>query len=375
MKVELNIQSIRNWIGEVDKPLIISGPCSAETEEQLVTTAQQLVTHNNVHLLRAGLWKPRTRPNSFEGIGDIGLTWLKTAGEEIGVPVVTEVANAQHVEKCLKAGIDALWIGARTTVNPFSVQEIADALKGVDIPVFVKNPVNPDLQLWIGALERIHQAGITKLAAIHRGFSSYNPARYRNPPNWGIPVELKTLCPELDIICDPSHIGGRRDLLLPLAQKAFDLDMDGLMIETHMTPDAALSDAQQQVTPEELASILRQITFRTQQSPSPEFENNLEELRTIIDLIDKDLLEKLAERMKVVEKIGEYKRLNGVTVLQIERWKEIIRTRLLRGNSLQLTEDFVMELLRQIHKESITRQDHIMNQDNTTQPLIRTDET
>jgi len=361
MTLELNISPVNEWLQGSKKPIIISGPCSAESEEQMMSTAKALATIGTVDILRAGIWKPRSRPDSFEGVGAIGLKWLRDAGKEMGVPVTTEVANARHVEDCLDMGIDILWIGARTTVNPFYVQEIADALKGVDVPVLVKNPINPDINLWIGALERINKAGITRLAAIHRGFSSFEKNGYRNAPKWGIPIELKTLCPELNILCDPSHIAGDRELIFEISQKALDLDMAGLMIESHISPDDALSDASQQVTPERLEKILTELTVRNAEGSSEEFSNQLEILRSAIDEIDADLLQKFMERIQIIEKIGEYKLGNNVTILQLERWKEILSTRSAHGENIGLHEEFVNELLKLMHKESIRKQTAIMN--------------
>src|SRR3982750_2085893 len=263
MKKGLQLESISKWLPTASKPIIISGPCSAETEEQMVATAKQIAATGKVHALRAGIWKPRTRPGQYEGAGDVGLQWLMTAKKETGLPVTTEVANAAHVEACLKAGVDILWVGARTTVNPFSVQEVADALKGVDIPVMVKNPVNPDFELWLGALERLNKAGITKLAAIHRGFSSFEKGPFRNAPMWNLAIELKTCVPGLEMFCDPSHIAGNRELIAMVAQKALDLDMAGVMIESHLNPDAAWSDAKQQVTPAVLGKIIEGLVVRS----------------------------------------------------------------------------------------------------------------
>src|SRR5882672_12968338 len=282
MKKGLELQTISSFLN-VKKPIIISGPCSAETEEQTIATAKQLAATGKVHALRAGIWKPRTRPGQYEGAGEEGLKWLVQAKKETGLPITTEVANAAHVEACLKAGVDILWVGARTTANPFSVQEIADSLKGVDIPVMVKNPVNPDIELWIGALERLNRAGITKLIAIHRGFSSFDKGPFRNAPMWDIAIELKTRIPELDILCDPSHIAGNRDLIALIAQKALDLDMAGLMIESHINPDAAWSDAKQQVTPAVLGKIISELVVRTTSSESKMFKDTLSVLRDQID--------------------------------------------------------------------------------------------
>src|SRR5882672_6717803 len=293
MKKGLELQSIASWLN-VNKPVIISGPCSAETEAQMIATAKQLAATGKVHALRAGIWKPRTRPGQYEGAGDIGLQWLINAKKETGLPVTTEVANAAHVEACLKAGVDILWVGARTTVNPFSVQEVADSLKGVDIPVMVKNPVNPDLELWIGALERLNKAGITKMAAIHRGFSSFEKGPFRNAPMWDLAIELKTRIPELEIICDPSHISGQRDLIGMVAQKAFDLDMVGVMIESHINPDAAWSDAKQQVTPAALGKILDSLVVRTVTSDNKTLKDTLSILREQIDQLDDEIMSKMA---------------------------------------------------------------------------------
>jgi chorismate mutase len=311
--------------------------------------------------LRAGIWKPRTRPGQYEGAGEEGLKWLVTAKQETGLPITTEVANAAHVEACLKAGVDILWVGARTTVNPFSVQEIADSLKGVDIPVMVKNPVNPDLELWIGALERLNKAGITKLAAIHRGFSSFEKGPFRNLPMWEMPIELKTRIPELDIICDPSHISGNRELIPFIAQKALDLDMVGLMIESHITPDAAWSDAKQQVTPKALAAIIDGLVVRETSSENKTFKDTLSHLREQIDQLDDEIMQKLSARMKISEKIGQYKKENNVTILQVNRWEEIVATRIAMGIAMGMNEEFTRDMLKLIHNESIQIQTKVMN--------------
>jgi chorismate mutase len=362
-KLKLNIVPIREWLPSQENLVIISGPCSAESEKQMLSTALALAKTGKVNALRAGIWKPRTRPNSFEGMGEPALKWLKDAGRATGLPVATEVANAQHVELCLKNGIDILWVGARTTVNPFSVQEIADALKGVDIPVMVKNPVNPDLQLWIGALERINQAGITKIAAIHRGFSSFEKTAFRNAPKWEIAIELKTLCPELPIICDPSHISGNRELLPFVSQKALDLAMEGLMVESHIHPQSALSDAAQQVTPENLSVMLGGLVVRESISKNKEFKNQLEELRKMIDEFDEEIVQKFASRMQIAEKIGEYKRDNNVTILQVKRWEEVTGKWVSLASALGLSDDFTRKLLQLIHKESIRMQTAVMNRE------------
>lgn len=355
---ELNIAPLSSWGIDDKRPIIISGPCSAESEEQVMETAERLA-NQGIDVLRAGIWKPRTRPGSFEGLGKIALPWLKKAGEKIGKPIAVEVATRDHVFDCLKAGVDILWIGARTTANPFSVQEIADALEGVDIPVIIKNPVNPDLQLWIGALERINRAGITKIGALHRGFSSYDKSRYRNKPMWEFPVELKRLYPTLPVFNDPSHICGNRDLLASVAQKALDLDFDGLMLESHRDPDSAWSDASQQVTPERLGEIVSGLVIREANPVEAAFK--LEELRNQIDRVDNYIMDILAERMEIVEKIGEFKRQNNITILQSTRWDEIVHDRIQKGNQKHLTEDFIKDLFEAIHQESIRHQTKVMN--------------
>jgi chorismate mutase len=361
MKLHLNIEPLSNWVNITHEPFVISGPCSAETEEQLLETARLLKATGKVSVLRAGIWKPRTRPGEFEGIGSIGLEWLKRAKAETGLPTAVEVANAKHVEEALAAGVDILWVGARSTVNPFTVQEIADALKGVDVPVMVKNPVNPDLSLWIGALERINGAGITKLAAIHRGFSSFEKTAFRNEPMWDLAINLKTLAPELPIINDPSHICGNRELLPFIAQKALDLDMQGLMIESHIDPSVAWTDAKQQVTPSALSEMIDGFVLRKAESKNAEFTDKLANLREKIDKIDDQIFQKLGERMKIVSQIGEYKRDNNVTILQVSRWDEILQKRTAYGSALSLEKDFTEKVLELIHSESIRKQTAIMN--------------
>ncbi|MES2275885.1 MAG: chorismate mutase [Bacteroidota bacterium] len=361
MKLDLNIQPLSSWINSGKQPLVIAGPCSAETEDQLVATAHLLAKTGKITALRAGIWKPRTRPGEFEGIGSIGLKWLQRAKEETGLPTAIEVATGKHVEEALKAGVDILWVGARSTVNPFTVQEIADALKGVDIPVMVKNPVNPDLSLWIGALERINNAGITKLAAIHRGFSSFEKSAFRNEPMWDLAIGLKTLAPELPIINDPSHICGNRDLLPYVAQKALDLDMQGLMIESHIDPSVAWTDAKQQVTPSALADLIDRLTLRKADVSSKELSSKLDELRNQIDKIDDLIFQKMSERMQVVEKIGNYKKENNVTILQVSRWDEILQKRTAYARALNLNTDFAEKLLELMHAESIRKQTEIMS--------------
>ncbi|MDX2302879.1 MAG: bifunctional 3-deoxy-7-phosphoheptulonate synthase/chorismate mutase type II [Microscillaceae bacterium] len=361
MNLELKINPLNNWVNFKQKPLIIAGPCSAESEEQLMETCRQLLD-SKVDVFRAGIWKPRTRPNSFEGYGEKALPWVKTVKDELKVPFTIEVASPYHIEQALKYGIDILWIGARTTVNPFNVQEIADALKGVDIPVMIKNPINPDLHLWIGAIERIYNAGIRNIAAIHRGFSTLQNTKYRNIPTWQIPIELKTHLPEIPIICDPSHIAGRRDLLMEIAQKALDLNYDGLMIESHIDPDNALSDAQQQVTPHRLKEMLSELKIRIvrDQNEDLEFINHLDELRDQIDNVDRELIEILKRRMALVEKACEYKRENNVTIFQVDRWNEIFRTRSEWAKKMSLNKDFITEVYKLIHIESIRTQTEVM---------------
>ncbi|HWW42338.1 chorismate mutase [Pedobacter sp.] len=361
MKLNLNIQPLSSWLNVKNEPLIISGPCSAETEEQLLSTAHLLAATGKVSVLRAGIWKPRTRPGEFEGIGSIGLEWLNKAKEQTGLPTAVEVATAKHVEEALAAGVDILWVGARSTANPFTVQEIADALKGVDIPVLVKNPVNPDLSLWIGALERINNAGITKLGAIHRGFSSFEKSSFRNEPMWELAIQLKTLCPGLPIINDPSHICGNRELIPYIAQKALDLDMQGLMIESHIDPSVAWTDAKQQVTPAALAELAERFSLRKPESKNEEFTDKLADLRKQIDKIDDLMIQKLGERMAIVEKIGQYKRDNNVTILQVNRWDEIMQKRTAFAKALNLDLNFTERFLELVHGESIRKQTEIMN--------------
>ena len=356
----MQFQSITSALN-ITKPFIISGPCSAETESQMITTAKHLAATGKVQALRAGIWKPRTRPGQFEGAGADGLKWLVMTKEETGLPITTEVATTAHVEACLKAGVDILWIGARTTVNPFSVQEIADSLRGVDVPVMVKNPVNPDIELWIGALERLNRAGINKLAAIHRGFSSFEKGPFRNAPMWDLAIELKTRVPGLEMFCDPSHIAGNRELIAMVSQKALDLDMHGLMIESHLNPDAAWSDAKQQVTPSALAKIIEGLVVRTVTSDNKVFKDTLSLLREQIDQLDDEIMQKLSKRMKVSEKIGQYKKENNVTILQVNRWEEIVQSRAALGKAMGLDEGFTRDLLRLVHHESIQVQTKVMN--------------
>lgn len=348
-------------IRDIKRPIIISGPCSAETEEQVIETAKRLKATQKIDILRAGIWKPRTRPNSFEGVGEVGLDWLIAAGKEIDTPVITEVANPKHVELALKAGFKKLWIGARTTVNPFTVQEIADSLKGTDVEMLIKNPINPDLNLWIGAIERFKNSGVEEVHAIHRGFSSFKKEKYRNEPMWEIPIALRGEFPEMKLICDPSHICGRRDILEEVSQKAFDLAFDGLMIESHITPDEAWSDAQQQITPETLNSILENLIIRDVSSDNQVFSASLDDLRLKINDIDQDLIGLIAKRMNVATEIGEFKKEHNITILQPERWEEIKKLQLTAGAEAGLTQKFIIKYLEAIHQESIRHQTAVMN--------------
>ena len=340
------------------KPVMIAGPCSAESQEQLLATAKAI--QSDTDLFRAGVWKPRTRPNSFEGIGEQALEWLQVVKQETELRIATEVANAQHVEKCLQADVDVLWLGARTTVNPFYVQEIAEALKGVDITVLVKNPLHPELSLWIGALERLNKAGINQLAAIHRGFFTLEQSAFRNEPKWEIPIRLKKKCPELSIICDPSHISGNTAMIQEVAQTALDLNMDGLMVETHVSPQIALSDAEQQITPKQLTILISSLVLRETSAEDKNFNAQLKKLRESIDEVDMKLLQVMGERTKLVQEIGRFKKENSVTILQIERWFEILKTRQEMGVSCDLENQIVSELFELIHKHSILTQTDIM---------------
>jgi len=362
MKLDFKIAPMASWAPKSDLPLLIAGPCSAESEEQILETALLIEQDHRAMVFRAGLWKPRTRPGTFEGVGYKGLEWLKKVKEHTSLLTATEVARGEHVKLAIDAGVDILWVGARTTVNPFSVQEIADALKGHDIPVLVKNPINPDLQLWIGALERINQAGITKLGAIHRGFSPISGSIYRNDPTWKIPVELQRLIPELPIICDPSHIGGTRELIEPVGQKAFDLQMAGLMIETHINPDLALSDAKQQVTPAKLKEILDNIIWRQANADNKEYTQSLESLRGQIDELDSQLIDVLAQRMNLVDDIAGLKKQNDVTILQVSRYQEMLESRLQQAEKIHMNPEFIKLIFEQIHQNSIRRQEAIMNE-------------
>lgn len=353
--MELELQPLQ-LPSDSERPFVIAGPCSAETEEQVMTTAR-LLAQKGCHNFRAGVWKPRTKPGGFEGNGEKALPWLKEVKEETGMLVTTEVATPEHVELALKYGIDILWIGARTSANPFAMQAIADSLRGVDIPVLVKNPVNPDLELWIGALERINQAGIKRLGAIHRGFSSYDKKIYRNMPMWQIPIELRRRIPKLPIVCDPSHIGGRRELIAPLCQQAMDLGFDGLIVESHCDPDQAWSDAKQQVTPDVLDYILSMLVVRDEKMTT----EGIVQLRKQIDELDNELMNLLSKRMRVCREIGQYKKEHNMTVLQTVRYNEILDKRGAQGALCGMGGDFVKKVFEAIHEESVRQQIDIIN--------------
>lgn len=357
-----NSKSLGNWLKtmELSHPLVIAGPCSAETEEQVLKIAHQL-KETDVTVLRAGIWKPRTRPGNFEGVGALGLKWLQKAKQETGLMIATEVANANHVDLALKHDVDILWIGARTTVSPFIVQEIADALKGTDKIVLVKNPVNPDLALWLGAVERFYASDIKKLGVIHRGFSTYEKTRYRNNPEWQIPIDLQNKFPNLPLILDPSHIAGRRDIIFELCQTALDLNYDGLMVETHYDPDNAWSDAAQQITPKTLDQMTVDLRIRKQEGDAVEFKNKLSTLRTRIDVLDHQLIESLGKRMKIADDIGALKKKNNVAILQTKRWNEILGKMILEGDDNKLSEEFILKIFKAIHQESISHQKKVIN--------------
>ncbi|WP_431137140.1 chorismate mutase [Psychroserpens mesophilus] len=357
-----NKKEMRTWLDDLklNHPLVIAGPCSAETEEQVLKIAHEL-KDTDVNYYRAGIWKPRTRPGNFEGVGALGLKWLQKVKEETGLKTATEVANRNHVELALKHDVDLLWIGARSTVSPFIVQEIADALKGTDKIVLVKNPVNPDLPLWLGAVERLASANIKNLGAIHRGFSTYDKSKYRNNPEWQIAIELQTRFPDLPLINDPSHITGKRDMIFDVSQTALDLNFDGLMIETHTTPDKAWSDAAQQVTPKHLVQIMTDLRIRKETDPEAEYNSELGNLRAQIDVVDNQLIELLGKRMKVADSIGKLKKEKNVAVLQSKRWNEILGKMVMEGNEKGLSEEFILRLFKAIHQESINHQEKIIN--------------
>ncbi len=361
MEKQLDLQPLSLPGLELKRPMLIAGPCSAETEEQTLETAHQLAAQG-VKIFRAGIWKPRTRPGAFEGVGTKGLPWLKRVKEETGMFVSVEVANANHVYEALKFGVDMLWIGARTTANPFAVQEVADALSGVDKPVLIKNPVNPDLELWIGAIERVNRAGVKMIGAIHRGFSTYDKTVYRNNPEWQIPIELRRRIPNLPIITDPSHISGKSEMIAEISQEAMDLNFDGLIIESHMCPEKAWSDASQQVTPERLGEIKNSLVVR-RSSIGDTPRVTLDELRMKIDKLDKQLLETLKKRMKVSESIGKYKYDNNITILQTRRYDEVMNNRRRQAEDAGLNPEFVVKVYEHIHEESINRQNKVMNKE------------
>ena len=357
-----NRKEMRTWLDDfkLNHPLVIAGPCSAETEDQVLKIAHQL-KDSDVSIYRAGIWKPRTRPGMFEGVGAIGLKWVDKVNKDPGFLTATEVANASHVKLALEYDIDVLWIGARSTVSPFIVQEIADALKDTDKIVLVKNPVNPDLPLWLGGLERLYSANIKKLGVIHRGFSTYEKSKYRNNPEWQLPIELQNRFPDIPLICDPSHIAGRRDILQDISQTALDLNFDGLMIETHTDPDNAWSDAAQQIKPEVLVKMMEDLKIRTLTSNEADYKNKLNTLRTQIDVIDHGILETLGKRMKVAVSIGELKKQKNVAVLQTKRWNEILGNMILEGEKKGLSEEFVLKMFKAIHQESINNQEKVIN--------------
>lgn len=361
MITPLTIIPLEEWLPVSAQPLMIAGPCSAETESQVMETARALSLIPQVRVFRAGVWKPRTRPESFEGVGVQGLKWLQQVKKETNLMVAVEVANPSHVREALDHGIDILWIGARTVVNPFSVQEIGDVLKGSDIPVLVKNPLNPDLKTWLGAIERLNRMGIRKLIAVHRGFSFFNRSPYRNSPMWEIPIELKRLCPNLPVFSDPSHICGNREMILPTAQKSLDLEMNGLMIEAHTHPAQALTDKNQQLTPASLQALISKLIIR-RESGNIDFENKLETLRSEIDKLDEELIDILSRRMMIVEDIGKYKKANKITILQLKRWNQIIHDRVEAGVKMGLSREFIMRLLASVHEEGIQRQIDVMNE-------------
>jgi chorismate mutase len=343
------------------EPILISGPCSAETRDQVVQTALQLKQLNKIHLFRAGIWKPRTKPGMFEGVGSIGLKWLTEARELTNIPLTVEVATPKHTEEALKHGIDCLWIGARTVANPFSVQALAEALKGIDIPVLIKNPTNPDIELWVGAIERILNAGIKDIVLVHRGFTSYAQTEYRNPPMWQLAIEIKRRFPQFPMLCDPSHIAGKRSLLKGIAQQSIDLNYNGLMIESHIDPENAWSDSAQQITPEKLSDLLNNLLWRSGEvNPSIDY-SELTELRTRIDQKDDELIHLLSERMKIADEIGKFKKNNNITILQTERWNQILERALQKCDALGLSKDFIRNYFESVHLESIFHQNNVMN--------------
>ena len=359
-----NQQHFKNWLNQMnlEHPLVIAGPCSAETEEQVLAIAHQL-KNTDTSVMRAGIWKPRTKPGNFEGVGKIGLDWLKKAKAETGLKIATEVANKAHVELALEADVDVLWIGARSTVSPFIVQDIADALQGTDKIVLVKNPVNPDLALWLGAVERLYKADIQNLGVIHRGFSTYEKTTYRNNPEWQLAVDLQNEFPDLPLLVDPSHIGGNRNMIFDICQTALDLNYDGMIVETHRDPDNAWSDAKQQITPQALEQMTVDLKIRKEHGEAVEFKNKLNTMRTKIDVIDQQIINQLGKRMKIADEIGMLKKKNNVAILQNKRWNEILDKMIQAGNDNGLSEDFVNKFLKAIHQESIDHQHKILSKD------------
>tara|TARA_B100000787_G_scaffold32169_1_gene21840 strand:+ start:3286 stop:4371 length:1086 start_codon:yes stop_codon:yes gene_type:complete len=356
-----NKKELGTWLKDMDlaHPLLIAGPCSAETQAQVLNIAHQL-KDTDTTVLRAGIWKPRTRPGNFEGVGAVGLKWLQRAKEETGLLTSTEVANANHVDLALAHDVDILWIGARTTVSPFIVQEIAEALKGTDKIVLIKNPVNPDLSLWLGAVERFYEAGMKNLGVVHRGFSSYEKHTYRNNPEWQIPIDLQNRFPDLPLILDPSHIAGRRDLIFDLCQTALDLNYDGVMVETHHDPNNAWSDAQQQITPDTLKQMTVDLRIRVQEGDALEYKNKLNTLRTKIDVLDHQLVETLGKRMSIADEIGGLKKSNNVAILQTKRWNNVLNKMIVEGEEYKLSEDFILKIYKAIHQESIDHQNKVV---------------
>ena len=361
---KLDIVPLYEWgMFTEPRPSVVAGPCSAETEEQVMETAKGL-KEMGINVYRAGIWKPRTHPGSFEGVGAPGLKWMQRAKKEYGLKISTEVASEKHVFECLKYGVDLVWLGARTTANPFLVQEIADALKDTDIPVLVKNPVNPDIDLWIGALERLNRAGIRKLGVIHRGFSTADKIKYRNDPQWQMAIELRSRHPELPFFVDPSHMAGSKEYIQELSQRSLDLGFEGLMIESHCNPSCALSDAKQQLTPDELSALLyNKITVRDSDSDSKEWKENIDQLRAKIDILDENLLYTLGARMKVSRQIGEYKRANNVAILQTSRWDKVLAKVVAKGQEYDLPEDFIKEVFNAIHEASVEIQNKVISGD------------
>lgn len=363
MTFQLDILPVKSWLPNIDNPLLVAGPCSLESEEQTLATARELVKDKRVFIFRGGVWKPRTRPGSFEGVGKVGLEWMKRVKEETGLPVATEVANAFHTEECLKAGIDVMWVGARSTGSPFVVQEIADVLKGTDSVVMVKNPMNPDLSLWMGAIERLNKVGIKKLVGIHRGFSPYQETKYRNYPGWKTYIELRRSMPNLPIICDPSHISGKREYLYDISQKAFDMGFDGLIVESHIDPSKALSDKEQQLTPSDLKTLLDKLVIRKHHIANSEYESKLDMLRSRIDTLDAELIEILSARAEIVNQIALYKKTNNVMALQIDRWTKMMNDRVKLSSKLNLDPVFIKILFQLIHEDSVRQQTELIDKE------------